>query len=93
MKRIVLFLCAMSLLGCMGETIDKNRAVATMDAAGFKDIRVTGQHGVAPSWNGCSESDAVAFDVSATNPAGKRVTATVCCGWGLVAEKGCTIRH
>lgn len=77
------------LVGC-GEMEENSRAVATMEAAGYSHVAVTGKHGMAASWNGCSESDAVAFDVTATNPAGRRVTATVCCGlWG----KGCTIRH
>lgn len=78
-----------SCAGC-GEMVPVERAVATMEAAGYKNVRVTDQHGVAPQWAGCSEGDAVAFDVSATNPAGKQTTATVCCGLML---KGCTIRH
>lgn len=88
-KRIALLAVVGLLVGC-GEMIDKNVAVQTMENAGFKDVRVTGQHGIAPGWYGCGEDDAVAFDVNGKNPAGKQVSATVCCGLVL---KNCTVRY
>ena len=91
MRKSIWILC-FCLVGC-GVMIDKGRAISTMKSAGYKDVTVTAEHGVAPSWNGCGHDDDAAFDVTATNPAGQRVNATVCCGWGLIAEKGCTIRH
>lgn len=75
--------------GC-GEAVSKDRATDAMEAAGYSDVHVTGQHGIAPEIYGCAKGDAVAFDVRAKNPAGKRTTATVCCGLIL---KGCTIRY
>lgn len=89
MRANALLIFAVWMVGC-GEMVEPSRAVKTMEAAGYKQVSVTGQHGLAPAWNGCSESDDVAFDVAATNPAGQRIKATVCCGYML---KGCTIRH
>jgi hypothetical protein len=80
---------ALALAGC-GEMVDKSRAVEAMEAAGYKNVIVTDQHGLAPGWYGCGKDDAVAFDVTATNPVGARTKAVACCG---LIMKGCTIRH
>jgi hypothetical protein len=80
----------MGLLAGCGEMVDKDLAVQTMEKAGFKDVRVTAQHGINPTFYGCGKDDAVAFNVSAQNPTGKQVTATVCCG---LVFKNCTIRY
>ncbi len=87
----VLVIIGMNLLaGCCGEMVGKGEAVKTMENAGFTNVHVTGQHGIAPSFNGCGVDDAVAFDVIGKNPAGKQVSATVCCG---LVFKNCTIRY
>lgn len=80
-------------LACCGENIEPARAVATMTSAGYKDVVVKAKHGLAPSFYGCSDSDDAAFDMAATNAAGEKTTAIVCCGWGFFADKACTIRH
>lgn len=85
-RTIFLFTAALAISGC----VEPSRAVSAMESAGYTNITVTDRHDFAPEFAGCSESDGVAFDVTATNPAGKRTTATVCCGYWL---KGCTIRH
>ena len=85
-KILVLFVLA---IAACGEFVDDSRAVKAMEANGFTQVRVTGQHGMAPQWNGCSKSDAVAFDVQGINQQQKQIYATVCCGLIL---KSCTIR-
>lgn len=83
-------LAVLVMLGGCGELVEPSKAVSTMESAGYTDVRVIAQHGVAAEWAGCSKGDAVGFDVSAKNPAGVRTTALVCCG---LVMKGCTIRH
>lgn len=65
------------------------KAVATLRTMGFTDIKVTDSHPYLPSWSGCSDSDRVAHDATATNPAGQRVSLVVCCG---LVMKDCTVR-
>lgn len=73
---------------------DNSTAVKAAEKAGFTGVTVTGKHTAAPAWNGCSESDAVAFDMKGTNPQGKVVAFKECCGWsvGFADAKGCTAR-
>ena len=89
MSRLVFVASMILLCGC-GEAVGKDRAKDTLEAAGYSDVKVTAQHGIAPALYGCSDDDAVAFEAVATNPAGKRVATTVCCGLFL---KSCTVRH
>jgi hypothetical protein len=75
----LVLLCAFAV-GC-GEMVDKSKAVAAMTSAGYTDVKVTDQHGISPSFYGCSDSDAVAFDVTATNPpASARIRPCVAAG-------------
>lgn len=76
-------------LSCTGFLVDPGKACDTMSTNGFTGCRLLGTEAAFPSWSGCDERDAVAFDVSAVNAAGRRVSAVVCCGWPL---KGCTVR-
>lgn len=86
MLTALLVLCA-----ACGECVSEDRAVRTLEAEGWKDVRVKAQHGISPHFiGGCSADDAVAFETEGTNPAGIRSTATVCCG---LIVKSCTIRH
>lgn len=92
LSTLLLILCAATVVGC-GSLVDKSRAVRTLTDEGYKDVTITDEHGFFPAWAGCSDSDDAAFDATATNVAGKRVAVTVCCGFGVVAQKGCTVRH
>lgn len=84
---------ALIVAGC-GELVDESRARATLADESYKNITITAKHGILPAdWFGCSGGDDVAFKAAATNAAGKHTEVTVCCGWGVVAAKGCTIRH
>lgn len=76
---------ALVVSGCAGNS----DAISTMQRAGFKDVSVTDSSYVGVTWHGCSDTDNAAFDIAATNPAGDRTTATVCCG----TLKKCTIRY
>lgn len=93
LKSIWLF-CALVLLASLatscGEAVSDNRARNALTDAGYSDVLITAQHGIAPGLYGCGHDDAVAFEAVATNPAGRRVGAVVCCGLVL---KGCTVRH
>lgn len=66
-----------------------DKAEATLRAHGFTKIAITDTHRFGASFYGCSDKDAVAHEATATNPAGQRVTLTVCCGYPF---KGCTVR-
>jgi hypothetical protein len=84
------FLSMVAMLAGCGEFKSVSEAKRTAEAAGLSSVVVRGKHGMAPSLYGCSESDAVAFDVIGTNARGDRVDAVVCCGLVL---KACTIRY
>jgi hypothetical protein len=94
-KRITMryaFILALALpfvVSC-GEFVDKSAAIKAAEGAGFTDVRVTAQHGMAPSFYGCSKDDSVAFEIVGKNPIGKQTTATVCCG---LFFKSCTVRY
>lgn len=88
MKRIIIG-AALTLCGC-GEAVGHERPRAALESAGYGDVKITAQHGIAPALYGCGKGDAVAFEAVATNPAGKRVNAVVCCG---LFFKSCTVRH
>ena len=60
------------------------RSKEALDDAGYTDIQTTGHVAFQ-----CSEDDTYATGFKATNPRGKVVRGTVCCGF----NKGCTIRH
>ena len=84
---LAFFVCL--VLG-MGECAPgPEEAVSTLRTMGFSDVKVTDSHPYFPSWAGCSDSDRVAHDATATNAAGQRVNVVVCCGLVL---KGCTVR-
>lgn len=61
-----------------------NKAVNTLDNAGFTEITTTGY-----TFFACGEDDVSATGFKAKNPNGKVVTGTVCCG---LLTKSCTIR-
>lgn len=63
----------------------EKRAIGAVEAQGFRDVRLGGAGVLACEPNESSRH------FSATNPAGKRVEGTVCCGLSGVA-KGCTLR-
>lgn len=86
---LVLAILLGSTTGC-GEAVSVQRPTDAIEAAGFTEVRIVGKHGMAPTFYGCGEDDAVAFDAEATNPTGKRVKITACCG---LVFKGCTLRH
>ncbi len=70
---------------------DASKAIEVVEALGMTDARVTDTD----TWNvarsGCSDSDGIAFKVTAKNVQEKPVNLTVCCGTGWNA-KGCTPR-
>ena len=89
-KKLTLVFSGLVLVGC-GEFVPSDHAVRAARNQGYEDITVTGRHGIFPHYlGGCSENDAAAFDVTATNSRGRRVNLTVCCG---LIVKGCTIRQ
>jgi uncharacterized lipoprotein YehR (DUF1307 family) len=86
---VVALTCICGIAAC-GEAVGNERAVKALEDEGYSDVRITGKHGVAPAWFGCSSDDAVAFDANAVNPKGAQVALTVCCG---LVVKACTVRH
>lgn len=82
-------LSGLLFLGC-GSLVDESEPIRTLEEAGYSDANCYKKNFVTPSFSGCSKSDDVAFTCNATNPAGKRVTVTVCSNYMF---KGSTIRH
>jgi hypothetical protein len=56
---------------------------------GYTDVSIIDSHHVGSSWYGCSNSDSVAYEVTATNVNGKRVRLVACTDMWM---KGVTIR-
>jgi hypothetical protein len=82
MKTILPF-TAFALLTLSGCT-DESNTIRTLEDSGYSNIQTTGY-----SWFECGDGDAFHTGFTATNPVGRRVSGTVCCGW---MTKGCTIR-
>jgi hypothetical protein len=76
---VILLVFALAPTAC----VDRDDTRTTLDAAGYTDI-TTGDY----AWFECGRDDTYATRFTARNPAGKRVSGTVCCG----LMKGCTIR-
>jgi len=81
MKSIPLIVVVLALLvGCT----DEYNTVRTLESAGYTEVQTTGY-----IFLECGEGDTFHTGFTATNPKGRRVSGTVCCGlWA----KGCTIR-
>ena len=81
MKKIVyliLFVCLL-VIGCTAP----DRTNETLEKAGYTNIQVEGY-----DFFSCGEDDHFSTKFTADNPAGQKVSGTVCCGF----LKGCTIR-
>ena len=78
-KKTVTLLCVLAFSGCTAP--DKSRE--TLRKSGYTDITITGFSAFS-----CSDSDTYSTGLSALNPAGQRVSGTVCCG----LLKSCTVR-
>jgi hypothetical protein len=90
LTRILVVIITLSIMSGCGFLVDENQAVQALQNQGFKDVRITAEHRLAPNLFGCAESDKAAFEVTATNINGKRVNAIVCMGWPF---KGATVRY
>ena len=86
MKKLI-FLIGLFMVGCADES-DACRAVNNM---GFTRCSVTNSHYIAAGLYGCHSDDGAAFEVSATNPAGRSVNIVVCCAHGVFGA--CTLRN
>ncbi len=84
---VTVILLGVSLPGLL--LVDESTAVRALEIQGFSDVRITGRHWFLVGMRGCSDSDVVKFDATATNPRGDRVELFVCAGWPF---KGATIR-
>jgi hypothetical protein len=89
MKKFIIILVSLCVLGC-GSLVEKSEAHNKLLAAGFTKPSCNDGDWLFPNYNGCSRDDDVAFKYSATNPAGKRVSVTVCASYWY---KGTTIRY
>lgn len=78
---VILLLVSSLLQGCTDEDATRR----TLENSGYTEIETTGYVLFA-----CGEDDTFHTGFVATNPEGKRVRGTVCCG--LIA-KDCTIRY
>jgi hypothetical protein len=81
---IVIAIVAFAIEGNVVPVGDE-RAIRAVEANGFRDVVLGGAGAFA------CESGESSRHFNATNPAGKRVAGTVCCGLSGVA-KGCTLR-
>lgn len=80
MKALIIAIAVAALAGCT----DADNATRALEAAGYKDIRITGY-----SWFGCSKDDTVHTAFTATGANGRPIKGVVCSGLLL---KGQTIR-
>ena len=80
MYKILIFLTFLALSGCTSESHSRH----TLESAGFTNIEFTGY-----KMFSCGEDDRLRTGFRATNPRGRRVEGTVCCG---LIIKDCTIR-
>lgn len=83
MKKTLITL-AVTLGLLMVACTDEAGARHALDSAGYTEIELTGFNAFE-----CGDDDGTATGFTAKNPAGKRVSGTVCCG---IFAKGCTIR-
>jgi hypothetical protein len=78
-KLISVLVVLLAILACT----DENATRETLRKSGYTKIQTTGY-----SFFECGEGDTFHTGFTATNPAGERVSGTVCCG----ILKGCTVR-
>jgi len=89
----IIGILAAALFGARGCSHPSDQAaIESAENHGFTDVRVLDRHDWSPSWNGCGQDDAVAFDMRGKNPAGRSVDFTLCCGTTWSNGKGCTVR-
>jgi hypothetical protein len=82
-------LAAVFSVGCANPEAGKDAtAIKAVEAMGFSNATVVRSGLSIGTWDGCSEQDTFYFDVTATNPTGKRVNLTVCTDF----TKGSTVR-
>jgi hypothetical protein len=79
----VLFL----FVGC-GTFVNDSNTVRAVEKQGYTNVQINKKHVVFPDWCGCSKDDDAAYDMTATNPAGKQVNIIACAG----ITKGVTVR-
>ncbi|MBI2099005.1 hypothetical protein HYT45_01155 [Candidatus Uhrbacteria bacterium] len=73
--------------------IDAHLPLRTAETFGYTDPGFVAGGSFGSAYSGCGAGEA-AFDMRATNPAGRRVTVLACCrsgGW-LVGQASCEIR-
>jgi hypothetical protein len=88
MKVLTVIVCSV-LISC-GAMIDADEPEQALVEAGYTKPNCSTNHWVTPHWNGCSDDDDSAWDCTALNPQGKKVSVTVCSNFWF---KGSTIRH
>jgi len=86
---IVLMILAIALTGCFGACVSDDSVVTAVENQGYTDVEILDKDIVLVGWAGCSDDDAAAYEVKATNSLGKRVNLLVCAGWPF---KGVTVR-
>ena len=61
-----------------GLFVGEDKAVRTLESAGYTEVEVTDKAWFAVGLRGCDKSDTVRFTVEAVNPAGQPVEVYVC---------------
>ena len=90
MKRILFVLLAVGCLssGC-GLLVSDFNTVEAVSKQGYSDVHIQHIHPFFASFFGCSNGDAAAYKMSATNALGRKVNLIACAGWPF---KGVTVR-
>ena len=81
-------LCTLVSTLALGGCSDENDALSALHSAGWSNAQVTDTSYLNLT---CGRGE-MAYQISGKNPAGKKASATVCCGY-TTALKGCTIRY
>ena len=88
---VLIFAIAIGGSWFSGQMVSSGGAIQAAQSAGYTNVQITSESRIWPSiFAGCDSSDAAGFKMTATNPAGQKVSLTVCGGWPW---KGYTVRY
>jgi hypothetical protein len=88
MKYFFVISAAFILLAGCGALVNDSNTIRAVEAQGYSNIQINNKHVMFVDWCGCGNDDDAAYEMTATNPAGKQVNIIACAG----ISKGVTIR-
>lgn len=77
---VAIIVVAISFQQIAAHTIAESGAIRAAEGMGYTNVKVIDRHTFFPGLQGCSRSDMVMFDVTGTDPRGKKRSFIVCDG-------------